>query len=253
MFFILSKILHFLVSPLSWIMLLFITALFIKKRRTTFISWAIVLLIIFTNPFLIDTVMGWWEVPSRKTSSVAAPYDGGIVLGGAMRYYNSAMERPVYGSGADRLMQAIVLYKTGKIRKIILVGGSGFVTMQDPKESLILKDLLIKMNIPPEDILVETESRNTYENAVNVIAMIRQNNPGGKFLLITSGYHMRRSLACFSKGGLAVDAFSVDERSGSGLYTPDKLIIPEAENLETWDLLMHEWFGYITYRIAGYI
>lgn len=253
MFFILSKLLHFLVSPLSWIIILLISGIFIKKRRPRFFAYAILLLFVFTNPFLINIVMHAWEVPSRNSKTISVPYEGGIVLGGAMRYFNTTMERPVYGSSVDRLMQTIALYQEGKIRKIILAGGSGFVTMQDPKESEILYRFLVKMNIPAEDILIEKESRNTHENAVNTITLLRSKHVTGKFLLITSGYHMRRSLGCFEKAEFPVDPYSVDEHSGVSTYTPDKLFLPEAENLQTWDLLVHEWIGYVTYKIVGYI
>jgi uncharacterized SAM-binding protein YcdF (DUF218 family) len=253
MFFILSKIFHFLVSPLSWIVIVFLAGFIFKEKRQKLFIWGITLLLVFTNPFLINYVMNRWEVPSRNSKTISEPYEGGIVLGGAMRYYNSTMQRPVYGSGVDRFLQAIELYKSGKIRKIILSGGSGLVMMQDPKESTILSNLLIKMGIPQEDILVEIDSRNTYENAVNVIALLKTKNLSGRYLLITSGYHMRRSLGCFEKAGFHADPYSVDERSGKGIYTPDKIIIPEAENLESWDLLMHEWVGYITYKMVGYI
>jgi len=253
MFFILSKIFHFLFSPVSWIIILFIIGMIRKKNRNRLYTAAIILFFVFTNPFLINFAMQQWEVPSRNIKSIVTPYEGGIVLGGAMRYYNSTMDRPVYGSGVDRVMQAIELYKSGKIKKIILVGGSGLVMMQDPKESAIISRLLLKMAIPPEDIITENDSRNTYENAVNITALLKPQYASGKFLLITSGYHMRRSLGCFEKTNLAVVPFSVDERSGRGIYTPDKLFIPQAEALEAWDLLIHEWVGYITYKLVGYI
>ena len=232
--------------------MLFLAGLIWKKKRRLFFIYALGLLLFFTNPFIINLVMQAWEVPSRPAKSIALPYEGGIVLGGAMRYYNSTMERPVYGSSVDRLMQTIVLYQEGKIRKIVLVGGSGLVLMQDPKESEILYQLLVKMNIPAEDIIVEKHSRNTYENAINTAAILRSGQNNGKFLLITSGYHMRRSLACFEKAGFQVDPYPVDEHSGKPEFTPDKLFLPEAANLETWDLLLHEWVGYIMYKLAGY-
>lgn len=253
MFFILSKIFHFLISPLSWILGFFIAGILFKKKKSLCFAFGIFLLFLFSNPFLINYITRAWEIPSKNINSITVPYEAGIVLGGAMRYYNSTMERPVYGSAADRVMQAIELYKSGKIKKIILSGGSGLVTMQEPKESVILKNLLLKMDIPNEDILVEQDSRNTYENTIYTLKLIKAKNITGEFLLITSAFHMRRSLGCFKKAGFTVTPYPVDERSGKITLTPDKLFIPEAENLETWDLLMHEWVGYISYWIAGYL
>lgn len=194
-----------------------------------------------------------WEIPSIKATSIHEPYDVGIMLGGAMRYYNSDMDRIVYGKGVDRFLHVISLYQEGKIKKILLSGGSGLLTNQQYKEADLLKDLLLKMNIHPEDIIVENKSKNTRQNALFTSEIIQKSFAGKKILLITSGYHMRRSLKCFEKTGLHADPFSVDEYSGKGLYTPDKIIIPDAEYLNGWDILMHEWVGYFSYWLAGYI
>lgn len=197
--------------------------------------------------------MRTWEVPSMKANSFSQPFDVGVMMGGAMRYYNSDMERVVYGSGADRLMQCIDLYKKGKIRKILISGGSGLLTDQRFKEADLLRNVLISTNIPSGDIYIENLSKNTYENALFSAAILKKDFPGQKILLITSAYHMRRSMACFEKQGITVTPFSVDEQSGRGQYTPDKLIIPDVFYLEGWDKLIHEWIGYVSYKIAGYV
>ena len=149
-------------------------------------------------------------------------------------------------------MQAVELYHKGKIKKIFLSGGSGFVNFQEWKESEKLYPLLVSCGVKAEDILMENNSRNTYENAVETAKELKSKNINGKYLLITSAFHMRRSLACFEKLNLTVDAYPVDARSGGPIYTPDRLFQPDAEALVAWDLLTHEWVGYAMYKLMGY-
>jgi uncharacterized SAM-binding protein YcdF (DUF218 family) len=255
MFFILSKILYFIFSPLNWIIAFLLIGLLTKKaiRKKRFIKTGIILLILFTNPFILNTSMHAWEIPSRRIDSIKQEYDVGVLLGGAMKYYNSEMSRVVYGSSVDRFMQSISLYKEKKIKKILISGGSGLLLQQNYKESELLKKVLLEMNIPEQDIIIENRSKNTRENALYSAEILKKSFPGGKILLITSGYHMRRSLGCFKKVKINPDPFSVDEHSGKKQFTPDKLIVPDVNILQSWDILLHEWMGYISYWMAGYV
>ncbi len=255
MFFIASKIFDSLTSPTVWIIACFLLGFCLRneKIKKRFLRVGFILLIFFTNPFIVNTVLQWWEIPSRNASLIEQPYDVGIVLGGSMRYYNNEASRVVYASSVDRMLQAIQLYHDKKIRKILLSGGSGYVMFEDWKEAAWLAQLLYKCGVPVEDVIIENDSRNTYENAVFSTQILKTNQYGNRFLLITSATHMRRSLMCFENAGLKVEHFSVDERSGKGIYTPDRIIIPDAENINHWDTLIHEWIGIVTYKFAGYI
>src|SRR5258705_3958849 len=106
MFFILSKILYFIFSPLSWIITFLLIGLFLKNatRKKKCFKWGIVFLVLFTNPFILNTSMRAWEIPSRRIDSINEVYDVGVVLGGAMKYYNSEMDRVDYGSSVDRVI-----------------------------------------------------------------------------------------------------------------------------------------------------
>lgn len=188
--------------------------------------------------------------PSEKLTEV---YDVGIVMGGSMRYYDEDADRIVYAQSVDRLLQTMQLYHDHKIKKILLTGGSGFVNYQDWKESGLIAKVLLKSGVKAEDIILENNSRNTYENAVYSAKMLQTGNYGSRYLLITSATHMKRSLACFRKAGIQTVPFPVDPRSSVQFYTPDKIIIPDADNLVSWDVLIHEWIGMLMYRMMGYI
>jgi uncharacterized SAM-binding protein YcdF (DUF218 family) len=257
MFFVLSKILDVVISPLVWIIILAFWAILIfsknreKARKLLLIS--VLSLFFFSNPFIANALMKWWEQPAINANTIQRPYDVGIVLGGSMRFYDKQTNRVVYSSSVDRLIQALQLYHDKKINKILLSGGSGFVNFQEWKESGLLAEVLLKSGVKPEDILLENNSRNTAENAMMSANILKKQFPNGRFLLITSAFHMKRSLLCFNKAELPVDAFPVDVRSGGEIYTVDRLIQPDAENISTWDIIIHEWVGILMYKLMGYI
>jgi uncharacterized SAM-binding protein YcdF (DUF218 family) len=254
MFFIASKILDFITNPVCWMLVALTWAVITRSQtlRKKLLVITLCMLIFFSNPWITEKAVAVWET-KPVSSTLLDTYDVGIVLGGSMRYYDNDVHRVVYSSSVDRLLQGIDLYKKGKIKKILLSGGSGYVNFPDWKESVFLEAVLLQCNIPKEDIITETNSRNTYENAKESTSILKNGNYGKKFLLITSATHMRRSLACFHKAGLFPDAYSVDARSGADIYTADKLIKPDSENISNWDVLMHEWLGMIMYKFAGYI
>jgi len=255
MFFLLSKILDFFITPLAWILLCVLFSIILKnkkwKSRLRMASLAI--LLVFTNPWLISRVMSAWEVAPVNTDDITQPYDVGIVLGGSMRYYDQSVDRVVYSSSVDRLLQALQLYHDKKIKKILLSGGSGFVNFQDWKESGLIAKVLLKSGVPEEDIILENGSRNTHENASLSKEILNGNKYGNRFLLITSAFHMRRSLMCFEKVNLNTDPFSVDTRAATYINTLDRIIQPDAECLTQWDLLLHEWIGILMYKMMGYV
>jgi uncharacterized SAM-binding protein YcdF (DUF218 family) len=254
MFFILSKVLSVFISPLTWIITAFLTAILVRnpQRKRRWLAAGFVMLVFFTNPLLRQLAFKMWELPVANHHQVAK-HDMAIVLGGAMRYYNSDIDRPVYGPAVERLMQAAFLYRRKKVDKIFLSGGSGLLLMKQFKESAILKKELADLCVDEKDILMENQSRNTYENALYTARTLQKLNYKGSLLLITSAHHMRRSLACFQKSGLNVTPFAVDSYAGKIIWSPDRILIPDAENLWNWDLLIHEWIGCIAYKIKGYI
>ena len=256
MFFILSKVLDFLISPVIWILFFMSISLFIfknKEQKLKLMYAAFFLFLLFTNPFVTNLAVESWEVPAYSANQISESYDIGILLSGSMNNYSSSLERPAYSQSVDRLLQTISLYKTGKIKKILLTGGSGYVLQPEFKESLITKKVMIEAGIPAEDILVEDRSRNTYENAAFSARVLQEKNLGGKLLLITSAFHMRRSLACFNKAGLMVHPFPVDIKSTPFSFLPERWIIPDAYGLFLWKMLIREWIGVAAYKFQGYI
>lgn len=253
MFFILSKVLLFLIAPLTWVIIGMGFAFFAKSakwkkrgRRT-----AIIVALVFSNAFIYKEFCRQWEVFGTPQKDMKH-HDVGIVLGG-MAEYNNDLKTLSMRRGADRIWQAINLYKAGKIDKILISGDNGDLTEKGLKEALQMKEVLVKWGIPKNDIITETKSRNTYENAVETKKVLNRYYPQfDSFVLITSGRHMRRALACYEGQDLKCTPYSTDLYTGpTRSYTFDEFIIPDASALNDWNGLIKEWFGYLAYAVTG--
>lgn len=251
MFFILSKTLYILLMPLTWVTIALLLAVVWQRYRKVFLVAGVVMLLLFTNDFISNALMRWWEKPPVAIASLPA-YPVGIVLGG-LTSDREPRDRVHVTGAADRVLQAVHLYRQRKIRKILLTGGSGKILQDHTPEAVLLKQLLLLSRVPERDILLESASRNTRENAVNSGMILQANYAGETCLLITSGYHMRRAQACFQKQQIAVDSFSVDQRSEATQWTPDVLLFPKTEAMQKWEIVMREAVGMLAYRIMGYI
>lgn len=255
MFFILSKIFIYFLYPFTWFILCLAGFFFFKnpkwKRRFKIASICIFLL--FSNTVIFLKFMQHQEVHGTKIADVKN-YDVGIVLGG-MFEYNNDLKALSARAHADRIWQAITLYKKGKIKKILIAGGSGFLTDQGLKEAQQLKEVLILWGIPETDLITEEKSRNTHENALETKKILDHSYPHlEKKLLITSGFHMKRAKACFDKVGLKCDPFSTDLLTGpTSNFAWDQYLIPDMSTLFGWNRLIKEWIGYMTYDVVGYI
>jgi uncharacterized SAM-binding protein YcdF (DUF218 family) len=253
MFFFLSKVLAFLIMPYTWAIVLLLLAWRSKNevRKRKFFIGAVIILLVFSNRFILNQAMIAWEISPVKDPAPDT-YDAVIVLGG-FSTYNEEFDRTNFIGSADRLMQGIRLTKNGVAPKLIVSGGSGSITFPDHLEGVRTEKYLREIGFPDSLLITENSSKNTYENAKFTAEILKKNNIKGKYLLITSGFHMRRSLGCFAKQGLTCDPYSVDMHGGEGRANIDYFLLPEVSVLAEWNILIHEWVGCLTYKFAGYL
>ncbi len=254
MFFILSKTVGLLINPLVILLLLLLPALFLKRQtpKRIFLGLFGFFFLVFTNPVITNEVMQWWEVPAVPFRHLKQPYDAAIVLSGVTAANKAPYDRVHLHKGADRIMHAIQLYKLGKVRKLVLSGGSGLLTADSVSEADRMRTVMLLSGVPAGDILLEPRSRNTHENARFSRQLLEARITDGQYLLVTSAFHMPRALLCFAEEGLPVRAFSTDFYSMDGPYTLEHYLIPSAEALHAWGKLLREWLGLLTYKVMGY-
>ena len=255
MFFVLSKILTYFFYPFTWIVLGFLIAWISKRPHVVKYSFraAIVSLLFFSNTFIFVEFTRMWEPDGKKIQDLEH-YDCAVVLGGMAEYDNS-LGRLSIRRGGDRIWQAINLYHLGKVDRILISGNNGFLKEDALDEAAQFKKVLVENGIPEEDVLVENFSKNTYQNAIESKKIIDQHSEISSVLLITSALHMPRAEACFEKAGFDnMETFTTDHFTGeTRAYTIDQFLIPNVSNLSDWQSLIHEWVGYISYKITGYI
>lgn len=258
MFFILSKTISILILPLS--MLTIFLLVFLLARKAWLKKWALGLFVafffIFTNPFLPNALMYWWEWPATPIHALDEQYDAAVVLSGITASGKEPLDRVHLHKGADRIMHTVQLYKLGKVKKIILSGGSGLLLEdeQGSSEANEMRKVMLLSGVAAADIWLEENSRNTRENAAFTAELLKEQKlEKAKLLLVTSAFHMNRAMGCFQQAGLAPEPYSTDFYANEPGFTPDELIIPSDGALMTWTRLFREWTGYLVYLLLGYI
>lgn len=256
MFFILSKILSFLISPFSWIAIGIVYTLFTKipERKKKALIISSIIFLVFSNEFLAEEVIRSLESPNKNLTE-KNHYDVAIVLGGMINY-DSENDKLIFNGNIDRLLQTLILYRKGNVDKILISGGSGDMTYPDIKESELLLKFVTDLGFNKNDIWIETGSRNTRENALYSYDFLKtklEHPEKQKYLLVTSATHMKRSVACFEKTGMKVDGYSTSRLAGPRKVTFQNTVIPKIWAIGMWEVFFHESIGYWSYKIAGYI
>jgi len=256
MFFILSKIVDFLFSPLNWCILLFGISFLVKnehlKKRFKYFSFG--LLVFFSVPFFLQLTLNFFSFIKVPKSTNSKIYEAGIVMGG-MLSYNDSNEHLVFNSNCNRLTSAIELYKKGVIKRIIISGGSGSVAYPSKREASLLKKFMTNyLSIPDSVIFIENKSDNTHQNAIYTKNILRKLKIVNKELIvITSPLHQPRAYLCFKKVGVSVVNYEFKVEQKQKKWFPSQSIIPNEETLMNWVAFLHEAIGLLVYKFVGYI
>ena len=254
MFFVLSKTLGLLALPTNF--MLFAGLLGIVLIMTGFASFGRRLLV---SAMLLLVVVGFTPLGNLMLSPLESRFpkwdpakgapDGIIVLGGPVDSDLSVLYgMPVTVAGADRIIQAAVLARRYPNARILFTGGSANLIATEAKEADVGAEILVSLGVPKERLILERQSRNTYENAVFSKAMIAP-KPGERWLLVTSAYHMPRSVGLFRKAGFPVEPYPVDWRVGRELDIDGISLL----GLRRADIAVREWVGLAAYRLRGRI
>ena len=252
MFFFLSKLLKVFIFPLTWILLLFILAYFVKNkkwRRGLFIA-AIAVTLVFSNKPLLQWAQYLTTRPYSQQQMPKEFYRIGIVMGGYSNGMNTQTNQPEYiNNRGERLWEAIRLYQCGIIEKIMITGDATFYRDQEGTTSeMSFRKYLSSFGIHDTDLILEPKARNTTENAAYSIALLDslKYHPE-ECLIITSASHMKRSLYCFDNYHWITQGYAVN------IYPKPHIslnqFIPSWQAITDWQELLNEWFGNIAYKI----
>jgi uncharacterized SAM-binding protein YcdF (DUF218 family) len=256
LFFVLSKLLLLVFSPGLWLLALLVAALVARpagRWRSRWLWAAAVLLLVSGNNALVNSATLAWELPAMPLRAVA-PADAAVLLTGVTLGNKSPHDRVYLGRGADRFTNALWLYRAGRVRRIIISGGSGALQPAPgrPSEARQLATLLRLAAVPPSAVLLEERSRNTRENALYTKQLLRQHPDIQSLVLVTSAFHERRALGCFARVGLHPVPFPAGFRSTDPSWGVEFWLLPSLDALSRWSSLLHEMTGYLVYKVQGY-
>jgi uncharacterized SAM-binding protein YcdF (DUF218 family) len=147
-------------------------------------------------------------------------------------------------TGLVRLIEGIRLHKKIPNTQLILSGGVG----RDPvSDAVLMRDLAVDLGVAEEDIILETESMSTFDEAKFIQPIVQDK----KFLLVTSASHMPRSMGLFLKLGmkpLPAPTGHLVKRYGDGIS-----LIPNSASLHKSYTAVYEIVGYLKERLLGRI
>lgn len=210
------------------------------------LAFALALAVLPAGRWLVGPLEARFPAPADPPERV----DGIVVLGGSISLgLSAARGRAELTGAADRLTAFAALARRYPEARLVFTGGSGSLRDRVPREADFVAPLLVDLGVAPDRLLVERESRNTRENAINARRLARPAS-GETWLLITSAAHMPRAVGCFRMAGWPVVPYPVDYRTDGG---PGRLLdLDFAGGLDLATYGVHEWIGLVSYRVFGW-
>ncbi len=253
-FFYLSKLGWALISPDSLIVILIAAAWLSqvfgwqKWARRLLASGTLMLVLIGFLP-IGEWLMAPLENRFPANAALPAQADGVIVLGGALDPYKSfAWQQAELGNGAERMTNFVYLAGIYPGAQLVFSGGSGSLTQQQYKEADAAQIFADQMGLAERAILFESDSRNTAENVSNSKSLVNP-QPGDEWIVITSAFHMPRTIGIFCEQDWVVTPYPVDHQSSKGnLLRVEYALVANLGLLRT---AIREWLGLIVYRASG--
>jgi uncharacterized SAM-binding protein YcdF (DUF218 family) len=256
MFYYASKVLWILAQPSNLIVFaiaLGVLALLLGRRKLA--RWLLypasaALLLISVLP------MGQWlllPLENRFLPPVDPPVDvdGIVVLGGGIDLGVSERRgMATFGDTGERFISLVELARRYPETHVVFSGGQGWLAGTDLTEAKVMRGFLRTHGLDERRLIFEGQARNTYENAL-LAKPLAAPQPGERWLLVTSVFHMPRAVGAFRQVGWPVIAYPVDYRT-SGEF--ELLVAPDAgQRWRELDQAVQSWIGLIAYWLSGRI
>lgn len=201
----------------------------------------------------MSPVSFWMLLPleERFPRGVLPEQPAGIIVLGGFEDIDISLGREALAinDNAERLTEGLVLARRYERAKLIFTGGDASLVQQNSSAAGAVGDFYRDAGIEKARIVLEGRSRTTFENAVFLHEMLK---PGAsdRYILVTSAFHLPRSMGTFRKQGFDVVAWPVDYRTEGWI---DALqFTPKFTNgLSRLDFVLKEWIGLVAYRLTG--
>ncbi|MBA8902885.1 YdcF family protein [Phyllobacterium sp. P30BS-XVII] len=255
MFFFVSKVFWFLAQPLNFSILLMALAFF-----AVCFSWRRIAMTASAFSFLILGLAAWSSLGAlllhpledrfQRPSPAPAHVDGIIVLGGGFEGgVNLVRGGYELNASGDRFVETAVLARRYPDAKVVVTGGGGTLVLEGEGDGATAPRLLTALGVSQDRLILENESRDTYENA-QFTKKLLDIKPGETWLLVTSAFHMPRSVGLFRKAGFNVVPWPADYRT-SGIEYPGPAQDNSLDSLQNLTIVVKEWVGLFAYWATG--
>jgi len=209
-------------------------------------------LIVLSLP--VTSFLAMWSLESGypPTDAVPTPGETLVVLSSGFVLEDAVGEhmRLDY-AGLERCLHAVRLYKRAGQCRVLLSGGKVDWSVPGPALAELMRDFVVELGVRPADVLQETRSSSTYENALYSRELLI-NGSETRIRLVTSASHMNRAERCFRKQGFTVTPAACGHEVPLWKFSL-RDFIPSAGALAQISRAAHEWLGRIWYRLRGRI
>ena len=241
--FLLKKIIEFVLMPMSVLLVLFFVGIIMlwlaKTQRAAkiILTGTCLILVLMSYGFL-----SYW--PLEKLESLYPPLDMKTTrLNGLTWIVVLAGDRQ---ETMVRLAEGIRIYRVLRGARLLVSGGKVYPTAPAPA-SEEMAGMAAGLGVNPADIVQENMSRDTKDEAKIIKSMLGEK----RFILVTSAYHMPRSMALFTAQGMrptpAPTGFLIKE----GNYLSPARFFPSSEGIHDAEVVVHEYLGILGARIMG--
>ena len=240
-------------QPLTWAVVLLLLALWWLPRRPVAALWTLLIAMSLT------TLVGWIHLPNTALRSLESQYAvptgslnsyvGLVVLGGDIDVPRGAHDTRgfVLSDGGQRMTTSVDLSRQYPHLQLLFTGGQSDIIDRGISVADAARKYYLSMGIPSERVLYERAARTTYENAI-LSASVPGVDKTQPWLLVTSAWHMPRSMALFRAAGWNVTPYPVDFRSSSHTQQTEYSL---ARGALRWQLVLHEVVGQVAFAALG--
>lgn len=253
-----SKVVSTLIHPLNlalygWLFALLLLALGWRRLAWLGAGVATLWLAFWSTPYLAEPILTDWEQRHAPTLAEFAPTaDAIVVLGGGVRGAAPPIRPyPDLGDASDRVWTGARLWHAKKAPKLIVTGGRLPWTGKTRDEASGMLDFLSELGVPKDAVLLESDSQTTFENALKTAPMMEQLQAKSA-ILVTSAFHMERSLRTYQKAMPEVNwiPFATDVQIVPRQPSPIQYL-PNAHTLLSSQQYLREQVGIWVYQYQG--
>ena len=187
--------------------------------------------------------------------------DAIVILGGGERSLDPPRVLPEVNEAGDRLIYGAWLYRRGRAPNVLVTGGRIDFLRSTTPGAVSMAALLEFFGVPQQAIWLESEARNTYENATYSRQLLTEHQ-AHRILLVTSALHMPRAVRLFERQGLDVipapTDFLISDAEWADITRADVrtqliYLLPDSESLFRTTQALKEYIGIAVYGLRGWL